>query len=71
MKTFTEAQRTQIELAKTIVSFKETLLSFAHYNNEEMDTDTRKVLMGLIHMDALKNAENDLMAFTKKDATDG
>ena len=71
MKTFNDAQRTQIELAKTITSFKETLLSFAHYNNEDMNEDTRRVLTNLFLMDALKNAEDDLTAFMKEDINNG
>ena len=59
----TKQQNQRFELANCIVSFRERLLSFAQYNIEEMDDETKKVLFDLIHSNTLNHAEDSLVAW--------
>lgn len=61
----TKQQSQRFELANYIVSFRERLLSFAQYNMEEMDEETKKVLYSLIHSNILNQSEDTLVAWTE------
>lgn len=64
----TKQQNLRLELAASIISFKERLLSFAQYNLEEMDDETKSHLFGMIHHSGLCHTPDELLAFTKDGA---
>lgn len=63
----TRQMNLRFELAATIISFRERLLSFAQYNLEELDDDTKATLMGMINLSGLNQTPEELLDFTKND----